>query len=98
MKKIERFLNNKTPFAIIQYYESLKSTRKDKQKKYELIYLNNQNELEFIVLNNKAILFFKRHLNVIKMIIQNGYGSVYEFNNFKAHKEKNCITLNKLYD
>ena len=88
MRKIKHFLKTDTPFAIIQYYESLKSTRREKLKQYELIYLNEQNELDFIVLNTKGILFFKQHLDKIKPIIENGYGSVYEFNNFKAHKEK----------
>jgi hypothetical protein len=91
LRKIESFLNNNTPFAIIQYFESLKSTRKEKLKKYELIFINEQNELEFIVLTVKGILFFKQHLDKIKLIIENGYGKVYEYNEFKAYKEKILI-------
>ena len=99
MRKIERFLNENTPFAIVQYFESLKSTRADKLKKYELVYLNEQNELEFRELNTKAVLFFKKHLDSIKLIISNGYGTVYEFNNFKNHKENHCIiTYNHNYE
>lgn len=88
MRKIERLLADNTPFAIIEYFESLKSTRKEKFKKYELIFINEQNELEFIVLTVKGIRFFKQHLDKIKLIIDKSYGKVYEYNEFKAYKEK----------
>ena len=91
MRLLERFLKENTPFAIIQYFEALKSTRNEKFKKYELIFINEKNELEYIVLSTKQVLYFKKCLDRIELIIKNNYGCVYEFNNFKAHKEKQIL-------
>jgi hypothetical protein len=56
-----------------------------------LIYLNSKKTNSFKILNNNEIAFVKQNIDTIKLIITNGYGSVYEFNDFKEYHNKNAI-------
>jgi hypothetical protein len=88
---ITTLLKEKTPFAVIQYYESFKASKKETKKKYELIYLSKTNELTFLILKPKEVSYIKSLPKEIKLIIKNKDGKVYEYNNFKDFKEKYCI-------
>jgi len=87
MKTLKTLLQENTPFAVMQYYEFLKTVREDLNKEYELIYINNKNEMTFQILNFDDIIYLKNNLDKIKLIIKNKDGRIYEFNNFKKYKE-----------
>lgn len=84
-------LENNTPFAIMQYFESFKGNKNETYKMYEFIYLNSKKNLAFKILNKKEILFLKENTDKIKIIIDNKDGRIYDFNNFKEYKETNCV-------
>ena len=87
MTKIQTLLQENTPFAIMQYFESFKGIPTETYKKYELIYVNIRNEIAFKVLNDLDVIFLKENLNIIKKIITTKEGKIHEFNNFKNFKE-----------
>lgn len=91
MSQIKKLLENNTPFSVMQYFESFKSSKKETCKKYELIYVNQRKKLAFKILNQDEISFLKENTDKIKLIIDNKDGRVYEFNKFKEYKEANVI-------
>ena len=88
---LKKLLNNNTPFAIMQYFESFKLSKQETCRKYELIYLNNSKKISFKILDQEEIRFFKLHLNEIKPIIKHKKGCVYEFKKFKEYLDANKI-------
>ncbi len=91
MSLVKKFLDNNTPFAVMQYFESIKATKKQTFKKYELIYINIRKEVAFKILNEEDIAIVKENINKIKVIVNNNDGRIYEFNQFKEFKEANTI-------
>ena len=91
MSQIQKFLENNTPFSVMQYFESFIGNKKETHKRYELIYVNLRKELSFKILNQNEVLFVKENTNKIKIIIDNKDGRIYEFNNFKEYNEANCV-------
>lgn len=91
MKELKQMLRENTPFAIMQYFESFKSLKKETHKKYELIYINHRKEISYKLLDQNEIYFVKQNLDKIKLIIDYADGKIYEFNNFKEYKEANNI-------
>ena len=91
MSQIHKFLENNTPFSVMQYFESFKGNKKETHKKYELLYINSRKELAFKILTQTEISFVKQNTDKIKLIIDNKDGRIYEFNNFKEFKEANCV-------
>ena len=89
MTQIKEMLETNTPFAVMQYYSSLRSSQKETYKEYELIYidLDKKNNLGFQLLDEEEIFFIKRNTDKIKLIIDNEDGRIYEFNDFKVLKE-----------
>ena len=87
--RVNRLLEKNTPFAVMQYFEIFKGSKRETNRVYELMYLNSKKQLTFKILNNNEIAFLKSNINVIKLIITNDYGSVYEFNDFKNYQLAN---------
>lgn len=84
------------PFAVIQYYERLKfSGSDDCYKRYEMVYLNGDCHRSFHVLRESEIDFLKDNLNVIKLVLHNEHGKVYEFCGFKDYAYENEIFVEK---
>lgn len=91
MKQVKELFENNTPFAVMQYFECFKGSKKETYKKYELIYVNKRKELAFNFLSKEEISFVKENTDKIKLIIDNEDGRIYEFNKFKEYKEANVI-------
>jgi hypothetical protein len=89
MIDVRKMLENNTPFSVMQYFEKFKGSKEESYKKYELIYINENKEIAFKILNRDEISFVKENLEKIKLIIDNKDGRIYEFNKFKEHKEAN---------
>jgi hypothetical protein len=87
MKTLKTLVHENTPFAVMQYFESLKTTKQELNKQYELIYINNDNEITYKILKIDEINYLKNNLETIKLIIKNKDGKIFEFNNFKNYKE-----------
>ena len=96
---IRKFIESKTPFAVIQYFENLIFNQSEKYKKYEIMYID-----EVITENNGVeeknnLIFFKKFTEDIKLdfifykdkfnlVKSNEHGNVWEFMNFKDYQEK----------
>ena len=91
MVLIKNFLENNTPFSVMQYFENFKGSKNETYKKYELIYINQRKELSFKILNQQEILFVKENIKKLNLIINNKDGRIYEFNKFKEYKEANFV-------
>lgn len=91
MSRVNKLIETHTPFAVMQYFESFKGSKRETNRVYELIYLNSKKLLSFKVLNKNEIAFLKSNPDKIKLVITNDYGSVYEFNDFKNYHNKNAI-------
>ena len=87
MKTLKSLLQENTPFAVMQYFEFLKTVRQELNKQYELIYINNDNEIAYKILQSEEITYLKNNLDKIKLIIKNKDGKIFEFNNFKKYKQ-----------
>lgn len=88
---ISKLLKERTPFAVMQYFESLKSLKSQTNKAYELIYVNDKKKLAYKLLTEREIYFVKSNPKVMKIVLDNKDGRVYEYNNFKQYKEENVI-------
>jgi hypothetical protein len=89
---VKNLLKQNTPFAVMQYFVSLKSSKKETSKVYELMYLNStKKSLLYKILTQEEISFIKENNDKIKLIIKNEDGKIYEFNNFKKYKEENKV-------
>ena len=91
METINKFLKAKTPFAVIQYFEFLKSLKTEKNKAYQLVYVSSKKKLAYKTINESEIDFVKRNPQIMKMVHNTEDGRVYEYNNFKIYKEANVI-------
>ena len=91
METINKFLKSKTPFAVIQYFEFLKSLKTEKNKAYQLVYVNSKKKLGYKPINEIEIDFVKRNPQIMKMVHDTEDGRVYEYNDFKIYKEANVI-------
>ena len=87
MKTLKTLVHENTPFAVMQYFECLKTTKQELNKQYELIYINNDNEITYKILKIDEINYLKNNLETIKLIIKNKDVKIFEFNNFKNYKE-----------
>lgn len=91
MSRINKLIETQTPFAVMQYFESFKGSKRETNRVYELIYLNSKKTNSFKILNKNKIAFLKSNIDTIKLVISNDYGSIYEFNDFKEYYNKNAI-------
>ena len=79
MSRVNKLIETQTPFAVMQYFESFKGSKRETNRVYELIYLNSKKTNSFKILNKN------------ELVISNDYGSIYEFNDFKEYYNKNAI-------
>jgi hypothetical protein len=91
METINKFLKDKTPFAVVQYFESLKSLKTESYKVYELIYLNSKKKLGYKNISELEVDFVKRNTQIFKLVEDTKNGKVYECNNFKNYYKENAI-------
>lgn len=84
---IEKFIKEKKPFAIIQYYVWLHKMSSEKQREYEIIFLDKKNVQQETKLKDEDIRFFRENIHLFKKVISNLDGTVYEFMDFKKHLE-----------
>jgi len=89
MITIPSLLKDKTPFAVMQYFESLKSLKSQTNKVYELIYVNDKKRLGYKPLTKREIDFVKKNPKIMKVVIDTKDGRIYEYNDFKIYKEAN---------
>jgi hypothetical protein len=86
MSNIKELLKEKTPFAVMQYFERFIGSKTETVKKYELIYINKRKEVAYKLISNEEIKAIKNEKD-IKLIIDNSDGKIYEYNYFKEYKE-----------
>jgi len=87
MVHIKKLLEENTPFAVMQYFESYKRNKDETCRKYELVYVNGSKKVCYKLLNKNELDFFKINLKKFELVLKNNDGSVYEFNKFKEYKE-----------
>lgn len=81
---VQKLLDNNTPFAIVQYFETVRDVTGISKKVYELIYLNSEDELKFKIIDNKLALEI---IPKLKKVCDTEDGCVWEFRNFKEYKD-----------
>ena len=94
MSKLKKLIDNKTPFAVMEYYYWCNSLKAETRKDYELIFINHANELAYKKLDDLDKHFFKRNKDKMGLVVDNKHGKVYEFLNFKAFKQANKVENN----
>ena len=81
---VKTLLNNNEPFAVVQYFTSLKTLKSEKHKSYEIICCNKRkDDVKYIELVDSDLEYFKNNISKFKLVIDNSDGRVYERNNFK---------------
>lgn len=81
---IQKLLENNTPFAIVQYFESAIGVSGISNKKYELVYLNPEDKLKYKIIDNKLALEI---IPKLKKVFDTEDGCVWEFLNFKEYQD-----------
>lgn len=102
MKKIQELLENKIPFAIVQYFETAIFDSTISNKVYEVIYIaeikdkkgKNKNKICKVILGKNGISYFKSIVNNLVLQADTEDGKVWDFLDFKTYmnnhlKEKN---------
>lgn len=87
MLEIKKLMENNIPFAVMQYFESFIASKKETNKKYELISINRKGEPIYKVFNNTELVLFKKNKDKFNLVLKNSDGCVYEFQNFTKHRE-----------
>jgi hypothetical protein len=86
MSSLKKLVKENKPFAVMQYFQSVKVIYENQCKIYELIELINGGvDIRFKTLNRADITYLKENLDIIKVVINNSDGKIYEFNNFKKY-------------
>ena len=94
MSVIQKMLDNKTPFSVIQYFENLKKSNNETHKQYEIVYLNSKKIISFKIINEIEKNVFKNNIKQFSLVVNDKSGSVYEFEKFKQYKEENeCFEI-----
>jgi len=91
MSEINELIKNNIPFAVMQYFEYLKSNKGQTNKVYELIYVNSKKKLAYKTLNYDDIDLFKYNVNKFKLVVDDKNGRIYDYNYFKKHQENTVI-------
>lgn len=105
MKAVKRMIKAQKPFAIVKYYQMCKGVPDLSQTMYELIYIDKVDEkyletndkekykLYGDIIKNFDIDLLRALLSnkTLKKVVQNDNGVVYEFMDFKKHKDALCV-------
>lgn len=81
---IQKLLENNTPFAIVQYFETVRDVTGISNKVYELIYLNPEDKLKHKIIDNKLALEI---IPELKKVLDTKDGCVWEYLNFKEYRD-----------
>ena len=81
---IHNLLETSTPFAIVQYFETVLGVTGILNKAYELVYLNSEDELKFEIIDNKLAFEI---IPKLEKVLDTGDGCVWEFLNFKEYRD-----------
>ncbi len=91
---IEKFINQKKPFAVIKYNEWLKTDKSQSRQIYEIIYIEKRvcatGKMLYVTgktLKEEALEVFKKNISLFKLVLNNQDGQVYEFNGFKNYHD-----------
>mgnify|MGYP003563199415 FL=1 len=79
MKRIEKFLKEKKPFAVMQSFETFIGIQ---NKVYEILFIQDNNFLTLKMSKNEIDLF-KENINLFELKKDTKDGRIYEFNSFK---------------
>lgn len=80
---IQKLIENKQPFAIMQYFNKMRGLDDYCTRVYELIYLDKKDELRFKIIPNELAI---KAISKLKKVLENKHGTVWEFNNFKEYR------------
>jgi hypothetical protein len=94
MTKLQKLIDNKTPFAVMEYYYWCNSLKTETRKDYELIFITSENKLGYKKLDDIDKHFFKRSKEQMELVVDNKHGKVYEFLNFKEFKKAKKVQNN----
>ena len=108
---IEEMIERNIPFAIIQYFTSLKTDHDTQNKVYEVMCVSmddipklidgkpikengktvtvKENVIKYKRIEGKLLRYFINNVHRFKLNINNEYGKVYEYNDFKRYVIKN---------
>lgn len=81
-KRINNFISDEKPFAVIVYKQYLRSNNEVGCYTYEVLYEENR-KLKSFVLKDDVVTYFNSIISKFVLKIQNAHGKVYEFLNFK---------------
>jgi hypothetical protein len=80
---IKSLIKKQQPFAVIQYFLAHKTAKTETVKIYEILLIDyEKNKLKHIEIYPKE---FKDFKHLLKQVIDNNYGKIFEFLNFKEH-------------
>ena len=68
MSRVNKLIETQTPFAVMQYFESFKGSKRETNRVYELIYHNSKKTNSFKILNKNEIAFLKSPLSRYKVL------------------------------
>ena len=83
---INELIKNKTPFAVIKYYEKFKGSDIT-NRKYEALTYCKSAKKHYIgtVLTKKETKYFLDNITSFELIKKNSDGAIYEYLEFKKH-------------
>lgn len=92
----EFFFQNQIPFSVIKYFVSSKLEPKERSTFYEILYLNDKNEIKSKFIPNEYLRDFKKFdIKRMNLVHDDENGTVWEFMNFKQFALKNESKKNK---
>lgn len=94
MSIIKTLIEEKEPFAIVQYFVTMHLVSHEQVKEYELIKISNRH-LKYIKLSKKDIDYFKSIYTTLSHVKNEVSGNVYEFLDFRKVVSDSGIALNK---
>ena len=87
MTKIEKLMNEGTPFAVIEYYTWLRGFPEEKMRCREIMKLYNCKsgcEVSYLTMTKDDYVFFCKNKDLFKLAILNHDGCVWDCNDFKT--------------
>lgn len=81
---ITKLLKKDVPFAVIQYHLSMRKVTNSHNKGFEALYYLN-GVLKKKQMDLLAISDFLNNLNIIKKVVENKHGNVYEYKDFEQY-------------
>jgi hypothetical protein len=83
MKKINQLFEARQPFAVLQYFATIKSFEENAIQKFELMYENKGRNTSKTMDKEDVSYFLNDVSDKMKVVIDNRHGKVWEFNDFR---------------